>query len=47
MVIENYLDFGIPYSDLLLNYGEHFALVLAGAGILELLKNPTNSEVHT
>ena len=38
MVIENYIDFGVPYSDLLLHYGEQIALGLSGAGILALLK---------
>jgi len=38
MVIENYIDFGIPFSDLLLHYSEQIALGLSGAGIFALLK---------
>lgn len=44
MVIEDYVEFGIPLADLALQYSEQFALVLSGAGILALLKkNQFNS----
>lgn len=39
MIIENYLDFGFPYSDMLLQYGEHIAMSLSGSGFITLLKN--------
>lgn len=39
MVIEDYLEFGIPLVDLALQYGEQLAIALSGAGIFALLKN--------
>lgn len=39
MVIEDYVEFGIPLADLALQYGEQLAVSLSGAGIFALLKN--------
>jgi len=39
MVIEEYVDFGIPLVDIALQYGELLAVSLSTTGILTLLKN--------
>lgn len=38
MVIENYVEFGMPLADIALQYGELLAVSLSTAGILTLLK---------
>lgn len=38
MVIEEYLEVGMPIADILLQYGESIATGLAGAGLIALLK---------
>ncbi len=39
MVIEDYVEFGIPLADLVLQYSEQLVVGLSGAGIFALLKN--------
>lgn len=39
MVIEEYVQVGMPIADILLQYGENIATGLAGAGLYALLKN--------
>ena len=38
MVIENYVEFGVPFADIAIQYGEQIAFGLSGAGIFALLK---------
>lgn len=38
MVIENYVEFGAPYVDLVIQYSEQIALGLSGAAIFALFK---------
>lgn len=38
LVIENYVEFGVPYADLVIQYSEQIALGLSGAAIFALLK---------
>ena len=44
MVIENYVEFGMPLADIALQYGEQLAVGLTGAGMYAFLKkNHLNS----
>ncbi len=44
MVIEDYVEFGVPLADLALQYGEQFIVALSGAGVFAFLKkNQINS----
>jgi len=38
MVVEDYVEFGVPILDLVLQYGEQLAVGLSGAGIFAFLK---------
>mgnify|MGYP000692181714 CR=1 FL=1 len=43
MVIEDYVEFGMPLADIALQYGEQLIVGLSGAGIFALLKKSPNS----